>query len=354
MDPVEILSRLISINSGNPPGDCNKIAEYVANLIRNRTKARVARQKTPDGNVNVIAILGQPRFFINCHLDTVPAGPDRAAYKLRRKNGKLYGLGATDVKGPIAALLSALIHIPPRNLMLIFSCDEENGKNTGIRAFLASRYARGLAAGIVTEPTLLHVVRYHPGVCNFELSFPGRAAHSAYPDQGINAIERAAGFITKLTGYRKKLIRYRDRGLDPTLNVAIIKGGVKSNVVPDLCALKINFRNPPGLTPARIRRDLQRLCGDKKTVVKETYSAPPLRMTGHSSVIANMLRSCGAHDGASAVNYWSEAALFSKAGIPACVFGPGDIAQAHRPDEFIRVRDMLEGQAVYRRLFNKL
>ena len=354
MNPIEILSRLVAISSENPPGDCGKLADYIARLIRNRTKARVVRQKTPEGNVNVISILGQPRFFINCHLDTVPAGSDRAAHKLRRKNGKFYGLGATDVKGPIAALLSALIHIPPRNLMLIFSCDEENGKNTGIRTFLASGYRRGLSSGIVTEPTLLNVVRYHPGVCNFELSFPGRAAHSAYPEQGINAIERAAGFITKLAGYRKKLARYQYQGLDPTLNVAIIKGGVKSNVVPDLCTLKINFRNPPGLTPTKLRRDLQQLAGNKNIKVKEVYSAPPLRPIPKRSVIVRMLKSCGAPNDISGVNYWSEAALFGQAGIPACVFGPGDIAQAHRADEFIRVRDLEQGHAIYCRLLERL
>jgi acetylornithine deacetylase len=354
MDPIEILGRLISISSENPPGDCTRIAGYVANLIRTRTKARIVRQKTPEGNVNVIAILGRPRFFINCHLDTVPAGSDPLAFKLRRKNGKLCGLGATDIKGPMAALLSALIQTPPRNLMLVFSCDEENGKNTGVRTFLASRYRRGLSSGIVTEPTLLNVVRYHPGVCNFELSFPGRAAHSAYPDLGINAIERAAGFIIKLAGYRKRLTRYQHQGLSPTLNVAIIRGGVKSNIVPDLCTLKINFRNPPGLTPKKLRRDLQWLAGNDKIKVKAVYSAPPLRTIPERSVLVRLLKSCGAPSDISSVNYWSEAALFGQAGIPACVFGPGDIAQAHRPDEFIRVRDLLAGRAVYHRLFGQL
>jgi acetylornithine deacetylase len=354
MNPVEILSRLVAFSSENPPGDCKKIAEYVANLIRTRTKARVVHQKTPDSNVNIIAILGQPRFFINCHLDTVQAGSGQPVFKLRHKSGKLYGLGATDVKGPIAALLSALIQTPPRNLMLIFSCDEENGKNTGIRTFLASQYARGLAAGIVTEPTRLNVVRYHPGVCNFELSFPGRAAHSAYPEEGINAIERAAKFIMKLSGYRRNLNRRRVHGLKPTLNVAIIKGGVKSNVVPDLCALKINFRNPPGLKPAKLLRDLQRLAGNNNIEVKEVYSAPPLRPIPEKSVLVRLLKSCGASSDVSGVNYWSEAALFRQAGIPACVFGPGDIRQAHRPDEFIRIRDLKKGRVVYCRLFGQL
>lgn len=353
MDPIEILNRLISINSGNPPGDCNKIADYVANLIRKRTKARVVRQRTPDGNANVIAILGRPRFFINCHLDTVPAASG-SAFKLRRVKGRLYGRGATDVKGPIAALLSALIQTPPHNLMLIFSCDEENGDNTGVRTFLASRYKRGLSSGIVTEPTLLNVVRYHPGVCNFEISFPGRAAHSAYPDHGINAIERCAGFIAKLGVYRRGLTRYRFHELDPTLNVALIKGGVKSNVVPDRCDLKINFRNPPGLSPDRLLRDLQRLAGDKMIKVKKVYSALPLRSMPENSELVRLLEASCAFRDITAVNYWSEAALFRQAGIPTCVFGPGDICQAHRPDEFIRVRDLEQGRAVYCRLFEKL
>jgi acetylornithine deacetylase/succinyl-diaminopimelate desuccinylase-like protein len=353
MDPIEILRRLISSRSENPPGDCRKIAGYICGLIQSRTKARVLRQPTANHNFNVIAILGRPRFFINCHLDTVPAASG-SAFKLCEKHGRLYGLGATDVKGPMAALLSALVQTPPRNLMFIFSPDEENGHNTGIRTFLASRYARGLTGGIVTEPTRLNVVRYHPGVCNFELSFPGRAAHSAYPDEGINAIERCAGFIRRLASYRRAFSRRKYQGLKPTMNLALIRGGVKSNVVPNRCDLKINFRNPPSLTPERLLRELRRLAGDRKVGVKKVYSAAPLRTLPENSILARRLRECGAQSDFFAVNYWSEAAMFDAAGIPACVFGPGDIRQAHRPDEFIRVRDLLAGRAVYRRLFEKL
>jgi len=352
MDPVKILRRLTTLRSENPPGDCRRIAGYLAGMIKSRTRARVVLQPTPDKNFNVIAILGRPRFFINCHLDTVPAASG-TMFKLRETGGRLYGLGATDVKGPMASLVSALVQTPPRNFMLIFSPDEENGRNSGIRTFLASPYARGLAAGIVTEPTRLNVVRYHPGVCNFEVSFPGRAAHSAYPDEGVNAIEKAARFINRLVSYRRVLSRRKYQGLEPTLNVAVIKGGVKSNVIPERCELKLNFRNPPGLTPERLFRELKRLTGDRKADVKKLYSAEPLRPMPEKSALVRRLKECGAGREFSAVNYWSEAALFASAGIPACVFGPGDIRQAHRPDEFIRIRDLLVGAAVYRRLFEK-
>lgn len=353
MDAINIMRKLVAIDSGNPPGDCRKIAGLISKLLRARTRARVVRQAALDANFNVIAIFGQPRFFINCHLDTVPAA-SASAFDLRERNGRLYGLGATDVKGPAAAILSALINTPPRNLMLIFSGDEENGSNSGVRAFLASRYAKGLAAGIVTEPTGLNIIRYHPGVCNFEVTFKGRAAHSAYPEEGVNAIERAAGFIVKLAQYRRTLARHAFLGLSPTMNIAVIKGGVKSNIVPKLCTLRINFRNPPGLTPKKLLADLRRLITDGTTGIKETYSAPPLRPIPESSGIIRILASACAFQDLTAVNYWSEAALFRQAGIPACVFGPGDIRQAHRPDEFIRIHDLLEGEAVYRRLFEKL
>jgi acetylornithine deacetylase len=356
MDPVPILRRLVAISSENPDTDCRRIAAYVADFIRQRTAARLIRQKTPDGNVNIIAKFGRPRFFINAHLDTVPRSGNKpnAPLKLKKNGGRLYGLGTTDVKGAIACLLDALATEPPKNLMVIFSSDEEAGANSGIETFLASSLARGLEAGIVTEPTGLNIVRYHSGIANFEISFPGKAAHSADPEKGVNAIERAAEYIMKLSRYKKTLRRFRSGRMWPTLNIAIIKGGIKSNIVPDQCSLKVNFRYPPGLAPEQLLRDLKNLARDPAISVKAAYIAPPLQSNILTAAVIRRLRAAGAMTVRAGVNYWSEAALFDRAGIPAVVFGPGDIAQAHAAAEFIRCADLLKGIAVYRALFKQL
>jgi acetylornithine deacetylase len=356
MDPVPILRRLVAISSENPDTDCRRIAAYVTDFIRQRTVAYLIRQKTPDGNVNVIAKFGRPRFFINAHLDTVPRSGNQptSPLKLKKNGGRLYGLGATDVKGAIACLLAALAALPPKNLLVIFSCDEEAGANSGIRTFLASSFARGLEAGIVTEPTGLNIVRYHSGIANFEIVFTGKAAHSADPEKGVNAIERAAEYIMKLSRYKKNLRRFRCGRLWPTLNIAVIKGGIKSNIVPDQCSLKINIRYPPGLVPGRLLRDLKELARNPAVSVRTACTLPPLRPNVLTAAVIRRLRTAGAMADRTGVNYWSEAALFDRAGIPAVVFGPGDIAQAHTAAEFIRGADLLKGIAVYRALFKQL
>lgn len=355
MTTNQILRRLVGISSENPVTDCRRIAAFVADLLRHKTGARVTKQTTRRGNLNVLARFGRPRFFLNAHLDTVPRSSRRNRPLVLKKDGdKLYGLGTTDVKGAIACQLSALADSPPKNLLVIYSCDEEAGANDGIQTFLASRYARGLEAGIVTEPTDLRVIRNHSGIANFNIEFSGRACHSAYPDQGINAIEQAAAYIQALAVYRKELRQFGCGRLRPVVNAAVISGGTKSNIIPDRCSLKINIRGPADLTPERLSRDLRALIRGRKISVRITYYAPPLRPNPAAAVMIRHLSKAGAALDRAGVNYWSEAALFDRHGIPAVVFGPGDIAQAHAQDEFIRGAQLTRAERIYRSLFSGL
>jgi len=355
MTTIKILRQLIGISSENPDTDCRRIAAFVGDFLRRQTGAQIIKQPTCGGNMNVIARFGQPRFFLNAHLDTVPRSGRRThPLALKIKGNKLYGLGATDVKGAIACQLSALADVPPKNLLVIYSCDEEAGNDDGIRTFLTSRYRCGLKAGIVTEPTGLSVVRGHSGIANFEIEFLGRAAHSAYPNQGINAIERAAVYILALARYQKKIRRFRGAGLQPTVNAAVIRGGTKCNIVPEHCWLKVSVRYPLGLTPERLFRDLSNLVPGRKMSIRMTYNAPPLRPNPATQPVVRILHNGGAVSDRSGVNYWSEAALFDRHGIPAVVFGPGDIKQAHAGDEYISRSQLAKAEGMYRRLFGLL
>lgn len=355
-DYLNILRNLVALSSENPAGDCVKIAKFVADYFKHYTKAKVYIQKITNGNINVIAKIGDPKFFINAHLDTIPAtnGWQISPYKLNKCGTKLYGLGTTDVKGAIAATLFALKSSQPKNLLFLLNSDEEHGDNLGVKTFLKSRYAQNLKSGIVTEPTNLNVVTYHSGICNFEINFSGKSCHSAYPDKGINAIELAADFIQNLGQYKKIVSKYSFKGLRPTLNIAVIKGGVKSNIVPDNCLLKINYRQPPNFRIERMLKKIKYLAKGKNASIKITYETPPLNIKSKNNILITLLKSFGAKDNMPAVNFWSEAALFSKAGIPAVVFGPGDIAQAHSANEFINRTELEKAVEIYKRLFTKL
>jgi len=354
-DYFNILRNLVALSSENPPGDCKKIAKFVANYFNHYTKAKVYIQKTTNGNINVIAKIGNPKFFINAHLDTVPAtnGWQISPYKLDEDGTKLYGLGATDVKGAIAAMLFALKSSQPQNLLFLFNGDEEHGNNSGVRTFLKSHYVQNLELGIVTEPTYLNIVTCHSGICNFEITFWGKSCHSAYPDKGINAIELAIDFIQDLGPHKEILSKYSFRGLRPTLNIAFIKGGVKSSIVPDNCLIKINYRYPPNFGIEKMLKKFKRLTKGKNAVVRITHEIPPLDCGCKNNNLISLLKSLGAKDNMPAVNFWSEAALFSRAGIPTVVFGPGNILQAHSADEFIEKAELVKSIEIYRNLFAK-
>jgi acetylornithine deacetylase len=355
MTTINILRRLVGISSENPDTNCRRIAAFTQDFLKRHTQAQVIGQTTRDNNFNVIARFGHPRFFLNAHLDTVPRSVRSVKpLGLRQKGDKLYGLGTTDVKGAIACQLSVLADAPPKNLLVIYTCDEEAGANEGIRTFLASRYGRGLESGIVTEPTNLNVVRCHSGIANFEIDFLGRAAHSAYPQRGVNAIEMAAAYIMALVRYQKKIRPYGSGGLQPAVNSAVISGGIKSNIVPDHCHLKIGIRYLTGLAPERLLRDLRDLVPGRKISIRMTYNAPPLRPNPAAAAAVRYLHRAGAASDRLCVNYWSEAALFDRHGIPAVVFGPGDIKQAHAEDEFISRAQLSKAEGMYRKLFGLL
>lgn len=354
MTNLDILRRLVMISSENPGSDCRSIAGFIANFLRRHTRARLVLQPVRGGNLNLIVIYGRPRFFINAHLDTVPrANPGKAVLNLKKRRGQLYGLGTADVKGSIACQLAALTQTEPKNLLLLYSCNEEAGASTGVKTFLTSQLARGLKAGIVTEPTDLRIITQHTGIADFEICFKGRAAHAAYPHQGCNAILKAAASIMKIKSYADRIARCEYRGMRPTLNIGVIKGGLKSNIIPDQCTVRVNLRYLPGQTLKKYQCDLRRLVAGQSAALRLIFHAPPLTARAAVSAVVQPLRRAGAVAGNDSVNFWSEAALFTRARIPTVVFGPGSIKQAHAADEHIRELDLARGTVIYQNFFRK-
>ncbi len=353
---LSILKKLVSINSENPPCDCIAILKYVRDFLKKNTKAKIVLQPVAKTKGNVIAIFGKPQILLNAHLDTVPASGfwKRDPLKLTRVKNRVYGLGTTDVKGAVAAILSAIKVQSPQNTMLLFSSDEEHGNMECISTFVKSGYTRGIKYGIVTEPTDLNIVTRHKGVYTFEITFFGKSAHSAKPERGTNAIELAAKFISGLSDYEIRLAqrRYRDMKKS-TLNVGIINGGVKSTIVPDECRIVVDRRVLPGKDRYSAPYELKRLLRkyDKKAKMKTTYNVPCLK-TDRKIPPVHILKICGAKQLESVVDFWTEAPLFSEAGIPAVVFGPGTITQAHTANEFIAIRDLEKARKIYTKLFS--
>jgi acetylornithine deacetylase/succinyl-diaminopimelate desuccinylase-like protein len=350
-----------------------RVADFLASVAA-RAGLEVEFQKVAPGRANVIARLLPPgkirqTILLAPHLDTVCA--DESQFIPRRKNGRLYGRGACDTKGSVAAMLTALCELAnakarPQETEIVFAglVDEENAQ-IGSRALVRSSAFRRLgqltaSAGrlkaelqttlaIVGEPTRLQVVTAHKGSLWLQLETRGRAAHGATPQLGENAVHEMARIVDLLeTDYAARLRKYRHPLLGTaTVNVGTISGGAQPNIVPDRCAITIDRRTLPGETEAGVRREIAALLRARKlsarTSSKKLAPCLPLETNPKLPLVRQFLRSTGQTRPAG-VDFFCDAAVLAAGGIPSVVFGPGDIAQAHTADEWISLASLERGK----------
>jgi succinyl-diaminopimelate desuccinylase len=381
----KLLAELIALPSVNPAfvpksgttarqarhyGEKN-VADFLASVAA-RAGFEVELQKVSPGRSNVIARLLPPgkirqTILLAPHLDTV--GADDSQFVPHRENGRLYGRGACDTKGSVAAMLTALCELAnmksrPSETEIVFAglVDEENAQ-AGSRALVGQasrrtpffpkvrdrRDACPTALAIVGEPTRLQVVTAHKGSLWLQLETRGRAAHGATPQLGQNAVHEMARVVDALeTDYAARLRRRRHPLLGrATVNVGMISGGAQPNIVPDRCAITIDRRTLPGETETGVRREIAGLLRAKRLSAKisSTKLAPclPLETNPKLPLVRRFLRSVGQACPAG-VDFFCDAAVLSRGGIPSVVFGPGDIAQAHTADEWISLDSLERGK----------
>jgi acetylornithine deacetylase len=359
LDAEAVLARLVSFPTvaGTPN---QPLIEFAHDWLE-RLGARVTivpSQWREDG-YNLHAVLGPGEdggILLAAHTDVVavegqPWTSD--PFRLRRDDGRLYGRGTADMKGFIAATLAALAEHPPRALrrplQLALSCDEELGCR-GVGSLL-DELARGAprpSLCVIGEPTLMRVADRHKGKVALRVQVRGRAAHSAIPTDGVNAVTWAARLIAELDDLSRELAAGpRDEAFavpHATLSIGPIEGGVSLNIVPDRCTFELELRYPPGDDPERllaaIRERAQRIAAGMRELspqtgieLTETTAYPPL-LPSAEGVAA--IGSLGIGGGPIAVDFGTEAGHYSqRLGVPCVVCGPGDMAVAHKPDEYL-------------------
>jgi acetylornithine deacetylase len=309
--------------------------------------AELLRARLPGARVsgrNVWAARGDgPRtLLLNSHTDTVPASAEWTAdpHGAVLDGGRVVGLGANDAKGPLAALVCAFEQamVPPgARLVLAATCDEETGgEGLGV---LRPELGR-LDAAIVGEPTELFVCSCQRGLLRLRLTAHGKRAHAARPWQGENAIEKAARDIAQLTAI--PMATHPLLGT-ATLQVTMISGGVKTNVVPPECVFEIDARTIPQLDNATLH---DRVCGlveSEVTLVSDRFV--PLETAPGETIVRAALEAAG-RDAPRAFGGVSD--FFHVRDVPAIVMGPGRSEQSHAADEWIEVEQLERGVAVYR------
>ena len=310
-----------------------------------------------DGAVSLLAVRGQPLRVFNVHLDTVPSSADWTAdpLKLRVVGDRAIGLGACDIKGAAAGLLAA-VAATTGDVALLFTSDEEANDARCIEAFLGQ--AHGFREAIVAEPTGCEAVLAHRGIASVLLRFRGEAGHaSAAGALDASALHQAMRWGARALELVEGESHRRFGGLTGLrFNVGKVEGGIKANVVAPSAEVRFGFRPLPShdIDGLHLRFGGCAATGALERY-EETFRGPALP---DGDVAEAEERRLAARDLAdalqlpigNAVDFWTEASLFSRAGMTALVYGPGDIAQAHAADEWVS----LEQLATYTRSVDRI
>jgi acetylornithine deacetylase/succinyl-diaminopimelate desuccinylase-like protein len=365
---VELLQALIRIPSVNPHGDPGtqgvgeaRIAEYLAQFLRG-IGAQVELREVLLGRPNVVAHWpgdrgGKPRILFAPHTDTVSVlGMSIDPFSGEERDGKVWGRGASDTKGPMAAMLWALHELRDRLPALgheiwFAGLMSEEADQHGSKALAAEeRFDFVIAA----EPTGLDVVHTHKGSAFLTLRTRGKAGHASRPELGENAISKMLRVLAWIEGdLAREFAALRDPVLgSPTLSIGTIRGGSKTNIIPDACEASVDMRFIPAQFTPGLREDftahLRALCPDLEI---EFPLAPPLDTDPAHPLIAK-LGECGAKP--VGAPWFCDACFFAERGMPAVALGPGSIAQAHTNDEHIAVADLEKGVAFFTEFIGRL
>lgn len=302
--------------------------------------------------------------IVASHLDTVPVdGMEIDPFDPRVHEGRLYGRGACDTKGGMAALVAALERVLARGtlrrpLLVVGEADEEFG-SAGVRDVVAHLGARRASWALVTEPTGLRVVTHHKGIAELRLEARGVAAHSSTPEAGRNAVYAIARAALALEALAARLAERRDPELGPaTLSVGRVGGGHAFNIVPDRAWLVADRRLLPGEDDTLVRREIEAALAEAGVAEHVTLAHLEARKPALATAAAapcvracrSVLAALGRDAEPEAVGFATDAGVLAGHGIPSLVFGPGSIDQAHTAREWIALEQLEAAEAFFVRL----
>ncbi len=366
----EVARRLVAFNTVSNRSNAEAMA-YLANHLEDHG-FRVALQHTdpPEApKVNLVASAGppEPDGLILCgHVDTVPfegqPGWERDPLHLEVEGERLYGRGISDMKAFLAQCLDAAARLDrsalKRPLILIFTADEEVGCLGAAR--LVPTLSQMLAPiplprlAWIGEPTSYRIFHTHKGVVLFCVKIQGRGGHSSVPERGVNAIAIAGQVIEILGRYQAELRSRRSEAfasLFPespytTLNLGTIRGGTAPNMIAEECSLQVSYRPLPETDPREAYREISRRLGeadlrdwgspDLRATVRlgEPFVVPPLLSPRGTRLEKALFEVLGQRE-SSGAPFATDGCQFARAGIASLICGPGDLAEAHQPNESI-------------------
>jgi acetylornithine deacetylase len=301
------------------------------------------------------AVRGKPKLLFNVHLDTVPVGDGWSSdpHQLRIEQGRAYGRGACDIKGAAAALLT-LAEQGADNLALLFTSDEEGAGGCCVARFLETGEAQRFDRVVVAEPTQCKAVLGHRGYLSVKGRFQGTPGHSSEARAlRENANHQMARWAARALELAESLKSTPD---DPgtCLNIGLVEGGSKSNVIAGAAFVHWSARLQPGDSTEDFLHGIK-ACADAETRVnwEVPFSGEPLPADGRDDPETRNWCEARQLEVGAPVDFWTEASLFSAAGVPALVLGPGHIAQAHQTDEWVALAQLERALDLYGQLVKR-
>ena len=371
---VEMLAELVSFDTTTRNSNLPLI-EWIEAYLSEHGVSHL-RVDYAAGKTNLYATIGpnvEGGIVFSGHTDVVPVDGQAWTsdpFSLTERDGKLYGRGTADMKGFIAAALSLVPQFKKlplqRPIHLALSCDEEVGCK-GVRPLVALMrdHLKKPRAVFVGEPTSMQVVNGHKSAVTFNTEVKGHEAHSSLTHKGVNAIMVAGEVLAGISTLRRELIALGDPTgrFDPpysTIHVGTIAGGTAKNIIPRHCDFQWETRLLPGadpeFVPARMEALRLALEPEMKAVSQDvgistaiTNEVPGL-MPERDSIAEQLALQATGGNSTHAVSYCTEAGLFQQIGIPAVICGPGNIEQAHKPDEFVSIQQLKLCEAFLLRL----
>ena len=364
-----LLKKLIQAESTASKGELAAAEVLCAAFRQAGVECRVDRWDSNRASVvaKVRSAGCRPGLLFGCHLDVV--GPGEAPwthppFEAAEADGKIYGRGAVDMKGGIAAAAAAILRVVSSGRQLqgdivLAALAGEETDSSGAERFVAQRDELPELSGVVVpEPTGLRVVTAHRGLLWLEAATTGKAAHSSTPHLGVNAIESMRLILNELEKYSVSDENHELLG-KCTMSINTISGGKALNVVPDKCTLGVDIRTLPGQDHLKILGDLQALVAKLKAGHRDFDAGvsmlrwlAPLETDSRCDFVRDLCASVGA-ERIMPIGYTTDGPYFASLGAPVVVFGPGKPELCHKPDEYIEIRELQRAAEQYENVILK-
>lgn len=384
MELDELLSKLISLDTSSHKSNLEAAGFLADYLVQRGFRVELVKNEQGD-KANVVAELGPyaDGLMLCGHIDTLPAGEGwtKPPFELTREGGRLYGRGTTDMKAFIAQAVKAAEEFSEaelsKRLQLVFTFDEEIGCHGAriLMKFWEEQNVPKPEFAIIGEPTEFQVCRMHKGYSRMKLVFRGIPGHSSRPDRGVSAIAHAARAILEieklqngLEGITHETAPFFKEYPHSSIGVGVIQGGEATNQIPARCELALDFRSMPGEVTQVVFEQITQLvretvepamtaeARDKGLdeslvgidVIEGSFAEPLLVPEG--TELEKMLLEVAPVKEVGGTYYYTDGGIFHQHGIPSLIFGPGSIAQAHKPDEYITEEQFSAGVPILQNL----